>query len=85
MSPIADIIVAGLGSSIIVEIGTQAGFETTTKIVNDLVFGKAASLIIPTHSKQFETTGVKVLLITLKFKQLKDDAALGFYRSSVHQ
>lgn len=41
--------------------------------------------MIPIHSKRLETTGVKTMLITLKFKHTVDDAALGFFRSSVHE
>jgi hypothetical protein len=85
MSPVTDIVMTSLGSSIIVQLGAHAGFEAATKLANDLVFDKPLKAVIPTHSKSLETTAAKVLLITLKFKNLREDAALGFYRSGVHE
>ncbi|KAF8882168.1 hypothetical protein CPB84DRAFT_1791095 [Gymnopilus junonius] len=40
--------------------------------------------MVPIHSNRLETTGVKVLLVTLKYKHTMSDAALGFFRSSMH-
>ena len=85
MGPISDAIVATLGDTILVELGMHAGFEATTKLANDLVLDKAINAVIPIHSATFETTGIKEILITLKYKQTMTDASLGFYRSSVHQ
>ena len=45
----------------------------------------AIKKIVPIHSGRLETTGVKVLLVTLKYKHTMSDAALGFYRSSMHR
>ncbi|KAF8198573.1 hypothetical protein BJ912DRAFT_30379 [Pholiota molesta] len=84
MGPMSDIIVTTLGDSIFVELGMHAGFELSTKLANDLVFDKSIKRIVPIHSKRLETTGCKVLLITLKYKHTMSDAALGFYRSSLH-
>lgn len=85
MGPVSDLVISSFGDTILVELGLHAGFEATTKIANDLVIDKAVKHTIPTHSKRLETTGVKVLLITLKFKQTMDDAALGFFRASIHK
>ncbi|KAF9041194.1 hypothetical protein BJ165DRAFT_1350295 [Panaeolus papilionaceus] len=85
MGPVSDVVVSTFGSTIFVEIGLKAGFEGATKLANDLVFSKAINKIVPIHSDRLETTGVKVLLITLKFKCTMEDAALGFYRGSVHE
>ncbi|KAG7446790.1 uncharacterized protein BT62DRAFT_980427 [Guyanagaster necrorhizus] len=85
MGPVSDLVVGSLGDSILVEIGVHTGFETTTKIANDLIIDKTLKHIIPIHSKMLETTNVKSILITLKFKQTMEDAALGFFRSSVHK
>lgn len=85
MGPVSDVVVSTFGSTIFVEIGLKAGFEGATKLANDLVFSKAINKIVPIHSDRLETTGVKVLLITLKFKCTMKDAALGFYRGSVHE
>jgi len=41
--------------------------------------------IVPIHSARLETTSVKNILITLKYKHTVDDASLGFYRSSLHK
>lgn len=84
MGPISDIIVGTVGDSLVVELGTHVGFELTTKVANDLVFDKTANALIPIHSSRLETTGMKTMLITLKYKHIVEDAALGFFRSSMH-
>ncbi|KAF4616329.1 hypothetical protein D9613_008638 [Agrocybe pediades] len=84
MGPVSDVVVGSLGDTILVELGLHGGFELTTKVANDLVFDKTIKKVIPIHSKRLETTGVKVLLITLQHKSTMADAALGFYRSSLH-
>lgn len=84
MGPVSDVVVGTLGDTILVEIGLHAGFEMTTKVANDLIFDGAVKKMVPIHSGRLETTGVKVLLITLKYKHTMSDAALGFYRSSMH-
>ncbi|KAI0047699.1 hypothetical protein FA95DRAFT_1558796 [Auriscalpium vulgare] len=85
MGPVADAIVSTVGDSILVEVGMHAGFELTTKAANDLVLDHGLKSLIPTHSKILETTHVKSILITLKYKHTVEDAALGFYRSSLHK
>lgn len=85
MGPISDVVVASLGDTILVELGLHAGFQLSTKVANDLVFGHTANKLIPIHSDRLETTAIKVLLITLKYKHTMEDAALGFYRSSLHK
>lgn len=85
MGPVSDAVISTLGDSILVELGLHAGFEISTKIANDLIIDKSIKRAIPIHSKRLETTGIKVLLITLKYKHTVEDAALGFYRSSVHK
>jgi hypothetical protein len=85
MGPVTDVVVTTLGDSILVELGVQTGFELSGKIANDLVVQAALKRLIPIHSKRLETTGVKVLLITLRHKMTMGDAALGFYRSSLHR
>lgn len=84
MGPVTDVIVTSLGDTILVEMGLHAGFDLTTNAANDLLIDKPINKLVPIHSKRLETTGVKVLLITLKHKQTMADALLGFYRSSVH-
>ncbi|KAF8804729.1 hypothetical protein BYT27DRAFT_7259203 [Phlegmacium glaucopus] len=84
MGPVSDAVVTGLGDTILVELGVHVGFDLSTKLANDLILDKAFSGVIPIHSNRLETTAVKVLLITLKYKHTMDDAALGFYRSSLH-
>ncbi|KAL0958342.1 hypothetical protein HGRIS_000487 [Hohenbuehelia grisea] len=85
MGPVSDAVVTSFGDTILVEVGLHVGFDLTTKVANDLVIDKSIKAIIPIHSKRLDTTSVKVLLITLKFKHTIEDSALGFYRSSVHQ
>ncbi|THU94709.1 hypothetical protein K435DRAFT_899357 [Dendrothele bispora CBS 962.96] len=84
MGPVSDLVVSSFGDTILVELGLHAGFDLTTKAANDLVIEHSIKHAIPIHSKRLETTHVKVLLITLKFKSTVEDAALGFFRSSVH-
>ncbi len=85
MGPVSDLVVGSLGDTILVEMGMHAGFEATTKIANDLVIDKTVKHMIPTHSKMLETTNVKVILITLKFKQTMENAALGFFQEQCTQ
>ena len=85
MGPVSDVIVTSLGDTILVEIGMHVGFDLATKLANDLVIDKSINHIIPVHSSRLQTTSVKELLITLKFKHTVEEAQLGFYRSSLHQ
>ncbi|KAF5362654.1 hypothetical protein D9758_009571 [Tetrapyrgos nigripes] len=84
MGPVSDFVISSFGDTILVELGLHAGFDLTTKAANDLVIEHTIKHAIPIHSKRLETTHVKALLITLKFKSTVTDAALGFFRSSVH-
>ncbi|CAE6439590.1 unnamed protein product [Rhizoctonia solani] len=86
MGPIADTAVATFGDTIAVEIGNTVAYDLGTKLANDLIADKTAKAMIPIHSARLETTSVKTILITLKFKHTMSDAALGFFRSgTVHQ
>ncbi|KAG8743190.1 hypothetical protein FRC10_000261 [Ceratobasidium sp. 414] len=85
MGPIADTAVSSLGDTIAVEIGSVVAYDVGTKLANDLIADKTAKAIIPVHSARLETTSVKTILITLKYKHTMSDAALGFFRSgTVH-
>jgi len=85
MGPVSDAIVSTVGDSILVEIGMHTGFELTAKVADDLVMENVMKAIVPIHSARLETTSVKSILITLKYKHTVDDASLGFYRSSLHK
>ncbi|KAJ6571856.1 hypothetical protein B0H19DRAFT_936279 [Mycena capillaripes] len=85
LGPIAGEVISTFGDTILVELGIHAGFSLTASAANDLVIEKPMKALIPIHSKRLETTAVKVLLITLKYKMTMTDAELGFYRSSVHK
>lgn len=85
MGPVSDVMVSSLGDSILVELGMHAGFDLATSLANDMVYKKPLNYVLPIHSSRLETTGVKVLLITLKHKHIVGDAALGFFRSSIHR
>ena len=51
-----------------------------------MIADKTTKAIIPIHSARLETTSVKTILITLRFKHTVSDAALGYFRSgTVHQ
>lgn len=85
MGPVSDAVIDTFGDSLLVEIGLYSGFDVTTKVVNDLVIDHTIKHIIPSPSGRLETTGIKSLLVTLKYKHTIEDASLGFFRSSVHQ
>ncbi|TFY56775.1 hypothetical protein EVG20_g8798 [Dentipellis fragilis] len=85
MGPVSDVIVNAVGDSILVEVGMHAGFKLSVEAANDLVFDKPIKNIIPAYDKMLESTHVKTILITLKYKHTLEDASLGFYRSSLHQ
>lgn len=84
MGPVSDAVVDSFGDSILVEAGLVVGFEASTRVVNDLVIEHTIKHIIPSPSGRLETTGVKTLLVTLKYKHTIEDASLGFFRSSAH-
>lgn len=79
LEPFAGDVLNTFGDIIAVEV------QLTTDFANDLVTDKLLEKIIPIHSKRLETTAFKVLLITLKYEIAMTDAALGFYRSSIHK
>lgn len=85
MGPMSDIIVTSLGDTIMVELGMHVGFDLATKLANDLIIDKPLNHMIPIHSTRLQTTAIKELLITIKYKHTMEEASLGFYRSSLHQ
>ncbi|KIK94199.1 hypothetical protein PAXRUDRAFT_828221 [Paxillus rubicundulus Ve08.2h10] len=85
MGPVSDVIVSSIGDSILVEMGMHTGFELTTKAADDLIGDGAIKKIVPLHSTRLETTGVKTMTVTLKYKHTIEDASLGFFRSSLHK
>ncbi|KAI0674455.1 hypothetical protein C8Q78DRAFT_595418 [Trametes maxima] len=85
MGPVSDAVVSTLGDTILVEMGMHVGFDLTAKVANDLIFDGAIKEIVPIHSRRLETTGVKTMTITLKYKHVPEDASLGFYRSGLHK
>ncbi len=85
MGPVSDIVVSTFGDTILVEMGVHVGFDLTAKAANDLIFDGAIHQIVPIHSSRLQTTGVKVMAITLKYKHVPEDASLGFYRSGIHK
>lgn len=85
LGPLAGEVISTFGDTIFVELGIHAGFSLTAAAANDLVIEKPLKAVIPIHSKRLDTTAIKELLITLKYKITMTDAALGFYRSSVHK
>lgn len=85
MGPVSDMVVSTVGDSILVEIPVHYGFEAATNLANDLVFEKPLNHALPIHANRLETTSVKTVMITLKYRHTTEDAALGFYRGSVHK
>ncbi len=85
MGPVSDVVVSTLGDTILVEVGMHVGFDLITKAANDLIIDGAIKKAFPIHSRRLETTGVKTMTITLKYKHVPEDASLGFYRSGLHK
>ncbi|KAJ7637051.1 hypothetical protein FB45DRAFT_789284 [Roridomyces roridus] len=85
LSQISAEVFSVLGDTILVELGLHAGFKLGTMAVNDLLIEHPLKAIIPIHSERLESTAVKVLQITLKYRGTMTDASLGFYRSSIHK
>ncbi|PVF97991.1 hypothetical protein CPB86DRAFT_706088 [Serendipita vermifera] len=88
-SPMMDsagtVVVDSFGSSIAVEMGVLAGQHAGAKVANYLLIDKPTSLLIPTHSGKLETTDIKKILITLSFKHILTDAALGYFRAPAQE
>jgi len=85
MDPVADLVISSAGDTVLVENCLDIGFNLATKGTDFLFIDEPVDHVIRVHSNLSETTGVKAKKITLKYKHTIEDAALGFYRSSVHQ
>ncbi|KAH7924706.1 hypothetical protein BV22DRAFT_1034858 [Leucogyrophana mollusca] len=85
MGPVSDAVMSTVGDSILVEMGLHTGFELSAKAADDLILDGALKRVVPIHSARLETTGVKTMTITLKYKHTIEDASLGFFRSSLHK
>jgi hypothetical protein len=84
MEPVSEVMATGLtGDSIFVE-AVIKGFVVAGKEANVLLTEKPLEMLLKEHAG-LKTTMVKVLLITLKYKHAGvEEAAVGFYRSSLH-
>jgi hypothetical protein len=76
-------VVSPFGDTILAEAELKLG-HFTAKFIGELVSDKLLDKILPIHSSRLETTGVKVLLITLGHKHTISDADLKFYTSPLH-
>ncbi|EGO03533.1 hypothetical protein SERLA73DRAFT_83585 [Serpula lacrymans var. lacrymans S7.3] len=85
MGPVSDAVLSTVGDGILVEMGLHTGFELTAKAADDLIGDGAIKKMVPLYSTRLETTNVKTILITLKYKHTVEDASLGFFRSSLHK
>jgi len=85
MGPVSDVVISSFGDTIIVELGLHSGFELGIKAADDLLIEHPIEHhIIPTNDRRLNTTAIKSLTITLKYKHTTSDAGLGFFRSSMH-
>ncbi|KZV76605.1 hypothetical protein PENSPDRAFT_569316 [Peniophora sp. CONT] len=85
VGPLADVFVSSVGDSIAIELGAHASFKLATEFGNDMLFEKPIKLMTK-HNNVLQTTDVKEILITMKYKHATvADALLGFFRSSVHK
>jgi hypothetical protein len=85
MGPITEVAEAAFGESVVVKVGLDAGFHLGAKVADSLLIAKPLQYLLPIHSEKLETTATKTLTITLKFEITMQDAALGFFRASLHQ
>lgn len=85
MGPVSDIVMSSFGDTIIVEGGLHVGFDLGSKLLDEFLIDKPIEALIPMHDSRLATTKVKTLGITLKYHHTVEDAALGFYRSSLHK
>jgi hypothetical protein len=76
--------VGSFGDTILVELGTHAGFEAVAWAGDELFIDKLLRKIIPAADASLATCSVKILTITLKYKHTVEDAQLGFFRSASH-
>jgi hypothetical protein len=60
-------------------------YLTLGQVADDLVIEHPIGKLIPSNDKRLITTAIKTMTITLKHKHTVTDAALGFFRSSVHK
>ncbi|KAJ7749309.1 hypothetical protein DFH07DRAFT_557296 [Mycena maculata] len=81
LGPITSEVISMFGDTFVVELGIHAGFDAA----EITVLQAPLQHIIPIHSKRLESTAIKELVITLQYTITMTDAALGFYRSSVHK
>lgn len=72
------------GSTILVEVGVLAGYDLGGSVANHYLVSKPIDKVLPMHSSRFETTAIKKLMITLKYKHILIDASVGFFRASSH-
>lgn len=84
MDSVSDALVSSAGESILVEMGLHAGFEVSVQTANETIGDKAVEQVVGEHAKAKAKVGVKTVTITLRYKHTMEDAALGFFRSSVH-
>jgi hypothetical protein len=91
--------VSTIRDSVVVELGFRVGFEVSTKVSTQYLSffpsldgcGSTTLLrmtycsrsLIPVHAKRLETTGVKTLVITARYKHAQL-GALGYFRASNH-
>ncbi|EIN08796.1 hypothetical protein PUNSTDRAFT_120371 [Punctularia strigosozonata HHB-11173 SS5] len=83
MGPVTDVVIGTFGDTIAVELAEIAGYEVAVRLGDELI-SHGISNSIPMHSKVLETTSVKTMTITLKYKHAHEDANLGFFRSGLH-
>jgi len=83
MAPLGDTLLTTMGDSIIVELTLDASFKLAVEGANEVFIDHPIDRILPENDKRLKTTQVKEMVITLKYKHRIEDAALGFFKSSV--
>ncbi|KAG8913315.1 hypothetical protein FRC00_002637 [Tulasnella sp. 408] len=86
ISPSADMVPGGsdAASFVTAQLVSSAGKEAVDNAVNWLLVDKPLDDLLRTHAHVLDGDSAKEILITLKYKHVTKDAALGFFRSPQH-
>nr|GAT42770.1 predicted protein [Mycena chlorophos] len=84
MDSLAAEAITDLSQEIFVDTVIDKGFERTAETIDHTALRQPLGSLLSMDGTRSETTAVKVLLITLKYHATMSDAALGYFRSSIH-
>ncbi|KZW02933.1 hypothetical protein EXIGLDRAFT_744408 [Exidia glandulosa HHB12029] len=88
LDPLSDALSSSLGDTVVAQLVSDAATNVITDAADDKFIEGPIEDRMPDYGKQHVSEGaegVKTVLVSLKYKHMTTDAALGFYRSSLHQ